>query len=274
VRRLLLAAAIVGLACSGKPHGRTVRVAAASDLARAFEDVGKQFAATTGITPVFDFGSSGLLAKQIAQGAPFALFAAANRQYVDDVVAAGRCDGASITAYAQGRIVVWTPTGIAAPTRLDDLADARFERIAIANPDHAPYGQAAKQALERAGLWSRLGSRIVVADSVQATMQYAQAHTVQAAIVALSIVPPHRPSAVQRGPAEPDLSPAVVSDGGTYVPIDASLYDPLDQSLVVCGGGDDADAARQLVAFLASTPGRTIMTRYGFLLPNEQPSKP
>lgn len=251
MRRLLLAAASVGLACSGKPHGRTVHVAAASDLARAFEDVGAQFTAKTGITPVFDFGSSGLLAKQITQGAPFALFAAANRQYVDDVVAAGRCDRSSITPYAQGRIVVWTARGTASPARLEDLADPRFERIAIANPDHAPYGLAAKQALEHAGLWARLEPRIVIADSVQATMRYAQAGTVQAAIVALSL--------------------AVVTEGGSALPVDPTLYDPLDQSLVVCGSGDDADAARQLVAFLASAPGREIMTRYGFLLPHEQP---
>jgi molybdate transport system substrate-binding protein len=249
VRRIAisLAVVLVGAACSGKSNERTVRVAAASDLSRAFAEVGKEFTSKTGIQPIFDFGSSGLLAKQIAQGAPFALFAAANREYVDQAVASGHCDGKSITPYARGRVVVWTPNGVAAPAKLEDLTDARFEHVAIANPDHAPYGHAAKQALERAGLWSRLEGRIVIADSVQATMQYAQAHTVQASLVALSL--------------------AVVTDGGSFLPIEASLYDPLEQSLVVCGTGEQADAARQLVAFLASSAGREIMTRYGFTLP-------
>jgi molybdate transport system substrate-binding protein len=249
VQRIVIAIAIAGFAC-GKSHERSLRIAAASDLTRAFEEVGKGFESKTGITPIFDFGSSGLLAKQIAQGAPFALFAAANRDYVDQAVSSGHCDGASITPYARGRIVVWTPSDVPAPTKLDDLTDPRFGRIAIANPEHAPYGKAAKQALQRAGLWDKLEGRLVLGESVQATMQYAQSRTVPAAIVALSL--------------------AVISDGGAYLPIDPTLYDPLEQSLVVCGNGEEAAAARQLISFLASSAGREIMMRYGFLLPNEE----
>ena len=191
-----------------------------------------------------------MLAKQVGEGAPFALFAAANREYVDQAVASGHCDGASIMQYARGRIVAWTPNGITPLTKLDDLADPRYERIAIANPDHAPYGKAAKQALEHAGLWDKLQSRFVLGDSVQATMRYAQTGNVSVAIVALSL--------------------AVISDGGTYLPVDPGLYEPLAQSLVVCGSGEDAAAAHQLVQFLSSGPGHEIMKRYGFLLPNEE----
>ena len=231
-------------ACSSKTHSRTVRVAAAADLTRAFEELGKAFEKKTGIAPQFDFGSSGLLAKQIEQGAPYYLFAAANRGYVDEAVQSGHCDAATIKLYAKGRLVVWCGNGVAAPTKLADLADARFKRVAIATPEHAPYGRAATQALEKAGIWDGLQDKLVLGDSVQAAMQYARTGGVDAAIVALSL--------------------AVVTDGGSFLPIDPSQYDPLDQSLVVCGNGEEADAARQLAQFIDSPEGREIMTRYGF----------
>jgi molybdate transport system substrate-binding protein len=248
--RWTLLVAVVAAACSSKKHDRTVRVAAASDLSRGFEELGKSFEKKTGITPVFDFSSSGLLAKQIDQGAPYYLFAAASQAYIDEVVKSGHCDASTIRPYARGRIVVWCPTGTAPPTQLADLANPRFRRVAIANPEHAPYGHAAKQALEKLGIWDQLQDRLVLGESVQAAMKYAQDKSVDAAVVALSL--------------------AVVTDGGSFLPIDQASYDPLDQELVVCGSGEEADAARQLVAYIASPEGREVMTRYGFLLPSEQ----
>jgi molybdate transport system substrate-binding protein len=245
-----VAGAVLSLAgCSGKSSGRTVRVAAASDLAKAFEEVGKEFQAKTGITPLFDFGSSGLLAKQIEQGAPYYLFAAANAEFAQKTVQAGRCDGASAKLYARGRVVVWTPSGVDPPKKLEDLGEARFAKIAIANPDHAPYGKAAKQALEKAGVWSKIEERVKLGPDVQTTMLYARRNEVQAAVVALSL--------------------AVVTDGGTSLKIDPSLHEALDQQMVVCGAGVEADAARQFAEFVGSREGREIMTRYGFLLPGE-----
>jgi molybdate transport system substrate-binding protein len=250
MRSALVAALVVAGACSSKTSPHKVRVAAAADLARAFTELGTEFKARTGITLELEFGSSGLLARQIEQGAPFALFAAANREYVDQVVKAGRCDGPTAHAYARGRIVVWTPTGVAAPVKLEDLADPRFHKIAIANPEHAPYGRAAKQALENAGVWPQIQDRIVLGENVQATMLYAHDHNADAAVVALSL--------------------AVVTDGGAFLPIDPALHAPLDQAMVVCGTGDDARAAQQFSEFVASKEGREVMTRYGFLLPDEK----
>lgn len=246
MRRLIVLLLVA--ACSSKSTGRTVRVAAAADLARAFEEVGKSFQKKTGITPQFQFGSSGLLAKQIEQGAPFYLFAAANRDYVDQVVKAGRCDAKSVRSYARGKIVVWCRSGVTAPVKLEDLADPKYKKIAIANPEHAPYGRAAKQALEKAGIWDQVQGKLEIGENVQATMQYARTGNVDAAIIALSL--------------------AVVSDGGSFLPIDDSLYAPLDQAMVVCGNGADADAAHQFEDYLASPDGREVMTRYGFTLPD------
>jgi len=246
---VVLALALIVAGCSSKSSGRTVRVAAASDLAKAFEEIAKEFEAKTKIKPVIDFGSSGLLAKQIEQGAPYFLYAAANKMFSERVIQAGRCDGGTAKLYARGRIVVWTPTGVAAPVKLADLADERFKRIAIANPDHAPYGVAAQQALQKAGVWSAIEDRIKLGPDVQTTMLYARKGEVDAAIVALSL--------------------AVVTDGGSFLKIEADLHEPLDQQMVVCGNGEEADAARQLADFISSREGREIMTRYGFLLPGE-----
>lgn len=251
MHRLFVLVLLVAVGCSKGSSENKVRVAAAADLGRAFVEIGKEFKARTGITAEFNFGSSGLLAKQIAQGAPYYLYAAANKDFVTQVLKSGRCDPSTARFYGRGRIVVWTKNGVQAPVRLEELADPRFKRIAIANPEHAPYGHAAKQALQKAGLWEQLENRIVLGENVQATMLYARDGNADAAIVALSL--------------------AVVSDGGSYLRIDPSLHDPLDQQLVVCGNGREADAARQLSEFIASREGREIMTRYGFVLPDEKP---
>jgi len=231
-----------------KAAGTTLKVAAASDLAKAFTEIGAKFKAKTGITVEAQFGASGLLAKQIEQGAPFSLYAAANRSFVDQVVKAGRCDGATAHSYARGQIVVFTPSGVDKVAKLTDLADPRFKKIAIANPEHAPYGRAAKQALEKSGVWPQIQDRLVLGDNIQATMLYARDHNVEAAIVALSL--------------------AMESEGGAFLPIDQELYAPLDQAMVVCGTGDGIAAAKQFADFVSSPDGREVMTRYGFVLPD------
>ncbi|MBA3392350.1 MAG: molybdate ABC transporter substrate-binding protein [Deltaproteobacteria bacterium] len=243
---VVLATVLCG-GCSKTSGERVVRIGAASDLAKAFTELGKEFETRTGIRPEFTFGSSGLLSKQIAQGAPYFLFAAANKAFVDKVIEAGVCDGKTARTYGRGRVVVWTAGGTPAPKQLSELTEPRFKRIALANPDHAPYGVAGKQALEKSGLWAQLESRIVLAENVQATMLYARDGNADAAIVALSL--------------------AVVSDGGAYLPIDQFLHDPLDQQLVVCGKGAEADAARKFAELVASAEGRELMTRYGFVVP-------
>jgi molybdate transport system substrate-binding protein len=248
---ILAVVALAAAGCSSRSSGqRRVRIAAASDLEKAFTELGGEFKTKTRIEPEFTFGSSGLLSKQIEQGAPYFLFAAANKAFAEATVTAGRCDAKSATLYARGRIVVWTPNGGPAPLKLEDLAKPEFKRIAIANPEHAPYGLAAKQALQKIGLWAQIEPRLVLGENIQATMLYAKERNVEAAVVALSL--------------------AVVNDGGTTLQIDPSLHDPLDQMLVVCGSGEESDAARQFAAMLASPEGREVMSRYGFQLPPQK----
>jgi molybdate transport system substrate-binding protein len=236
------------VACSSsRSDERTVRIAAASDLTKAFTELAKEFRTRTGITAKLTFGSSGMLSTQIAEGAPFYLFASANKEYVARLVASGKCDGSTVKLYARGRIVVWTAKAVEAPVKLEDLALPRFKRIAIANPEHAPYGAASKAALVAAGVWPQIEKRVVFAENIQTAMHYARDGQAEAGIVALSL--------------------AVVSDGGAYLSIDQNLHAPLDQELVVCGNGTEADAARQFADFIGSREGREVMTRYGFVLP-------
>jgi molybdate transport system substrate-binding protein len=240
-----LVVSIALLACSQKPDGDSkpaIRVAAASDLARAFTDVGEQFRAKTGIRPVFDFGSSGLLAKQIEQGAPFQLFAAANREFAEQVVTTSRCDRTTLALYSRGRVVMWGKHHT--PTKLTDLVDAKYRRIGIANPDHAPYGKAAVQAMQRAGVYDQIKDRLVLAENVQATMTYAKEGSVDVAFVALAL--------------------AIANDTKVYTAIELDLHDPLEQTMVVCGTGPASDAARELARFIVSDQGRATMERYGF----------
>lgn len=247
---VVLASAVL-LACNKTESGKdSIRVAAASDLTQAFKEVGAEFEKDTGKKVTFSFGSTGLLSKQIMEGAPFDLFAAANVSFVDEVVGSGNCDKSTQELYARGRLVVWTKKGTKAPGSLADLADPAFAKIAIANPEHAPYGKAAKEALVHEKLWDDLdgNKRIVIGENVSQTLQYAESGNADAAIVALSLA---------------------IGTDGQYIDIDQSLHAPLDQALVVCGKGPKADTAREFSRYVNSEKGRGIMRRYGFLLPSE-----
>lgn len=241
----LLSAALAG-GCQKAPaphHHATLQVAAASDLTVAFEELGQLFEARTGQRVTFSFGASGALAKQLSQGAPFDLFAAANAAYVDSAVQSGACDGATKALYARGHIVLWSKSG--APLReLDELANPQIRHIAIANPDHAPYGKAAKEALIAAGVWSRVESKVVQAENVRQALQFAQTGNADVALVALSLV---------------------ARDGsGSRLAIDPSLHRPIEQTLVVCKHGRNVDGGREFAKLVESSEGQAVLERHGF----------
>ena len=163
----------------------TVRVAAAADLARAFPEIAAAFTAETHTPVDLTFGSSGLLARQLEMGAPFDVFAAADLALVDRVIAAGACRADTRTAYARGHLSMWwrADLAVAPPTGLGDLADPRFRRIAIANPESAPYGRAAKEALTASGVWASVHPRLVYGENVQQALQFAQSGNAEVALV-------------------------------------------------------------------------------------------
>ena len=240
------------VSCKGKP-AEPLRVAAAADLAHAFTEITPAFTAQTPSDLKLTIGATGLLARQIMQGAPFDLFLAANTAYVEQVVKAGACDGATQFKYARGKIVLWVKGTDGARLSLPALNDVRFKHIAIANPDHAPYGIAAREALTRAGVWSQVSERMVYGENVQQTLQLAQSGNADVAIVGLSV--------------------ALGASGGSWSLVDEASYTPIDQSLVVCKHGTNALAAQKLAEFLKAPAGRAILHKYGFTLPGEAAPK-
>ncbi len=249
---VLLASLLLALGCKSKPPA-PLRVAAAADLAHAFDELKPAFAAENPGEVTLSVGASGLLAKQIAEGAPFDLFLAANTGYVDQVVKAGVCDGSTEHVYARGRLVIWIKGADGAGLTLSSLSDARFARIAIANPEHAPYGAAARDALTRAGLWNAVNARLVYGENVQQTLELAKTGNADVAIVGLSL--------------------ALAQKAGSFALVDEAGYAPIDQALVVCTHGGNAAAGRKLAEFLSAPAGRTILRKYGFLLPGEPLAK-
>jgi molybdate transport system substrate-binding protein len=226
-----------------------VLVAAASDLTRAFTELGAAFEQDTGQHVEFTYGSTGLLARQISEGAPFDVFAAANVSFVDELVKRGACDGATRAPYARGRIAVWTRSDVAPlPEKFEQLGDARYKRIAIANPEHAPYGKAAKEALEKLKLWKKLEPRIVYGENVRQTLQFAESGNAEAAVVALSLV---------------------IGEDTPYLLVDDQLHEPIDQALVVCKHGKAPQAAVTFASYVNAPAGRAVMRKYGFVLPGE-----
>lgn len=253
MRRLAAAALACGVlaatGCGGgsPPEGpTTLTVAAASDLRPAFAELGRRFEAREGVAATFSFGSSGHLAQQIRNGAPFDLFASAGAGYVDDVVRAGRGDPESVRAYARGRLVVWSRD---AELRLEDLDGPAVRALAIANPQHAPYGAAAEQALRRARLLDAVGDRLVLAESASDALRLAVSGNADAALVPLSLALGH--------------------DGGTWTRVDPALHDPIEQVLVVTAEGGGARPARRFAALVTSAEGRAVLRRFGLAPPDD-----
>jgi len=268
--RFLAVTCLIGLlaasACSGPapaasvgtPAPVTLTVSAASDLTRAFTKIGAAFEAATGTKVVFNFGSTGQLAQQIEQGAPVDVFAAANASYIDQLDALNLILPDTKQRYARGRIVIWTRADSALQLEhVEDLALPGVRRVALANPDHAPYGAAAREALQTTGIWTTLQPKLVVGENVRQALQYAETGNVDAAIVALSLV-----------------VPAASADDvqGHYVLIPEDLHMPLDQTLAVIRGTAYEHEARAFAEFVGGPAAREIMRKYGFGLPDEQPT--
>jgi molybdate transport system substrate-binding protein len=253
----LLCLSLVGLftACqrSAPDHQQQVllTVSAAADLTFAFQEMGKLFAQETGTKVIFNFGSTGQLTQQIEQGAPVDLFAAANVAFIEELERQGLILPDTKALYARGRITLWTRADSPLPIeRVEDLIRPEVKWIAIANPAHAPYGMAAREALQSAGIWEKVQARLVLGENVRQTLQYAETGNVEVAIVALSLG---------------------IQSEGRWVLIPQELHQPIDQALAVIKGTPYERQTRQFASFITDPRGRSIMRKYGFILPGEEP---
>jgi molybdate transport system substrate-binding protein len=243
---------VVAASCSKQTESEEkLIVAAAADLIPAFRELGTNFEQATGVKITFNFSSTGILARQIENGAPVDLFAAANIGFVDGLEKKGLIITDTKTLYARGRITLWVaPTNKAEISKLEDLARPEVEKIAIANPEHAPYGTAAREAFQSLGIWNTVQPKCVYGDNVRQALQYAETGEVDAAIVALSLS---------------------VQTKGNWILIPQELHNPLDQALAVIKGAKHEKEARQFALFINGPQGRPIMRKYGFTLPGEEP---
>lgn len=244
------------LAAAFMPVARAQRpplVAAASDLNFALTEIAEHFAREQGQRVELVFGSSGTLARQVRDGAPFELFLSADETFVEELVAAGLTRDAG-TLYAIGRIVLFAPTGspLVPSEGLDGLArllaSGRVTRFAIANPEHAPYGRAAEAALRAHGIWTDLQPRLVWGDNVSQAAQFATTGNAVGGIIAYSLA----------------LAPTVRSRG-TFALIPDSDHPPLRQRMVLLTRA--GPAAERFYRYLQQPVARAILERYGFTIP-------
>lgn len=230
----------------------TVAVAAASDLIYCMEELNAEFQKTNPHAVLkVSFGSSGNFFAQIQHGAPFHIFLSADMKYPRELIKAGLADSSSLTMYAIGYIVLWTiKPGIYVTAGLQIVRGDQVKKLALANPEHAPYGRAAKAALEHENLWESVQKKIVLGENIAQTAQFVQTGNVDAGIVALSLA----------------LSPKLARLGKFYE-IPETSHPRLEQGAVLTNMGKGNPLARTYLDFLRSAPARAIFNRYGFRLP-------
>ena len=245
-----LAVVLVLAACGGGSSGAAsadrILVAAASDLRVAFDELATTYGADSGVEVVVTYGASGQLATQIDAGAPFDVFASADVAYAEELVASGRADGATLAPYAVGQVVL---VGRGPDARVEDLVSDAVTRIAIANPEYAPYGRAARQALQSAGVWEALDGRIVFGANVADALRLVESGEVDAALVARSLVDD--------------------ATRGGWRPIPSGTYDAPVQAIVVTAAPDAPNrrAAEGFATFVRSPEGQRVLAGVGFAPP-------
>jgi len=249
--RVVGALVFVWLAATGAA-AQPLTVAAASDLQYALPVLAARFEKNTGQKVSLTFGSSGNFFTQIQNGAPFDVFLSADIEYPRTLEEAGYAVRGSLREYATGRLVLWTrsDSGIDVRPGLRALLDSRVRRIAIANPDHAPYGRAAVSALRHEQLYDQVRGKLVLGENISQTAQFAQTGNSDAGLLALSLA----------------VSPALKS-AGTYVEIPESSHPPLAQGAVVVARSRQQALARQFIDMLATPEATRILESFGFERP-------
>jgi len=231
-----------------------IKVAAAADLTFAFKDVAARFQKETGNNVKLTYGSSGNFFAQIQNGAPFDLFFSADVGYAEKLAAAGLAEPGSMYEYASGKIVIWAPSAskLDLSRGLATLLDPGIRKIAIANPQHAPYGTAAVAAMRHAAAYDKIKSKLVLGENISQTAQFVQSGNADVGIIALSLA----------------LAPAM-KNNGRYVEIPAADYPPLVQAGVVLKSSRNKGLARQFLKFLKEPGTVALMERYGFSIPQD-----
>jgi molybdate transport system substrate-binding protein len=237
-----------------KPCG-AVTVAAASDLTDAMNEIAANFDKATGCTVRVSAGSSGNFLSQIENGAPFDVFFSADIEYPKKLEAEGLAVPGSTYLYAVGKIVLWARNdshfdigrGLAA------LRDPGIRKLAIANPQHAPYGRAAEEALRKAGVYDAIKDRLVLGENISQAAQFVESGNADAGILALSLA----------------LSPELKGKG-RFLLVPENLYATIEQGVVAIRASQNPQGARAFLDFIKSPATAALLERYGFVLPGKR----
>jgi molybdate transport system substrate-binding protein len=251
--RMQIAISAIVLALTGHLcAAQEITVAAAADLQFAMQDIAAQFQKETGKPVKVIYGSSGNFFQQIQNGAPFDMFFSANLDYPRKLETAGLIVSGSFYEYGRGRIVLWVMNSstLDLSAGLATLLDRGVTKIAIANPQHAPYGQAAVVAMQKEGIYEKVKDKFVLGENISQTASFVTTGSAEVGIVALSLA----------------ISPNL-KDKGRYVEIPASEYPPIEQACVILSSSKNQGVARQFLAYVRTPAITETLRRYGFDLP-------
>jgi len=250
---LILIGCLVACGLSKPPNPSLLTVSAAANLQAVLPMMGERWERTTGAAIgarsriAFNFGSTGQLAQQIERGAAVDLFLAADQGFIEDLDRKGLMVSETKMVYALGRIVMWqradSPLHL---ERLADLTQSAVQRVAIANPNHAPYGIAAREALESVGIWNELQPKLILGENIQQAQHYAETGNVDVAIAALSLS---------------------INRPGHWTLIAAELHTPLTQMLAIPRNAPHPELAQSFADLIMGEEGRSLLTAHGFALP-------
>jgi molybdate transport system substrate-binding protein len=252
--RLLVAVALFlglgGRLCAAQE----ITVAAAADLQFAMQEVGTRFQQESGKTVKLIYGSSGNFAQQLQNGAPFDMFFSANPDYPRQLEGAGLTEPGTFYQYAIGKIVVWVPNAskLDVSSGLKALLDPSIKKIAIANPEHAPYGKAAVAAMQKENIYDQVKDKFVLGENISQTASFVASGSADVGVVALSLA----------------LSPNM-KDKGRYAEVPAGDYPAIEQACVIMRSSKNKDVAEQFLKFVQSLPIRDLLQKYGFAIPRQ-----
>ena len=251
----LVFASIFGVAENNKDV-KEIAVAAAADLSTATQELARSYEKQTGVKVKLSFGASGSLTQQIENGAPFDVFFSADMDYPRQLISHADAEEASLYRYAVGRLVLWTPADSTLDVEhrgLNILTDAQVKKIAIANPQHAPYGRAAVAAMNHVGLYDQVSDRLVMGENVSQAAQFVESGNAQVGFVALAFA----------------AAPAMQGKG-KYWQIPEEAYPPLDQGVVVLSHSRHKKEAAAFVEYIKTNEAASVFQKYGFVLPKQE----
>ncbi|HYU47458.1 MAG TPA: molybdate ABC transporter substrate-binding protein [Terriglobales bacterium] len=235
--------------------GQEITVAAAADMNAVLPELAARYTKQTGQVVKLSFGSSGNLTNQIRNGAPFDVFFSADEEYPKQLVADGLAIEDSLYRYAVGRLVLWVPKESALDLQklgMMALLGATVKKVAIANPQHAPYGRAAEAAVKHFGIYDQVALKLVLGENVAQAAQFVESGNAQAGLIALSHA----------------LAPSMKKKGRYWtVPLDS--YPTLNQAAVVLSQSKRRDAAQEFLKFVRSSESVSLLRSYGFSVPAE-----